>query len=121
MQHNDLQPKPPETLKSIAAALWSDIIETHWPDKIKKTDLPLLEIYCANYQRWVEAEETLATQSHVLSSHTGSEYQNPYVGVSNHAMAIVTKLSKELGLTSVHAKTTKGKPNVSGIMARKRG
>lgn len=110
MSDNNLRPSLPATLKKIAAEKWHEIIAEYWPDRIKASDLPMLEIYCANYQRWVEAEETLAQESHVLSASNGNLYPNPYIGISNKSMQIITKLSKELGLTTIHKGKSKGTP-----------
>lgn len=110
MPDNDLRPKEPETLKAIGMSKWNEIIDSHWPDRIKQADLPLLEMYCGNYQRYVEAENTLAEQDHVISSHTGAMYPNPYVGISNKCLQNLAKLAKMLGLCPLDKAKSKGSP-----------
>jgi len=78
--------------KRIARLLLDTGLYTH-------IDHAALEMYCAAYGRWVQAETKLRIQGPIITTDKGNLIQNPWLAVANRAMEQVRKLLAEFGMT----------------------
>ena len=62
-------------------------------------DRGALALYCQSWGRWVEAEKQLTQYGTVIVSPNGFPVQSPYLAVANRAMAQMTKILVEFGMS----------------------
>ncbi len=62
-------------------------------------DRAALSAYCQAWGRWIEAEERLRQHGVIVRSPNGFPVQSPYLAVANKAMAQMSKLLVEFGLS----------------------
>jgi P27 family predicted phage terminase small subunit len=93
-------PEPPDELSDAARAEWTRIVPLLERLRLlARLDRAPLVIYCAAFARWQEAERHLAAQGVIVKSPNGYPIQNPYLAVSNTAVAQMLKVLAELGLS----------------------
>jgi len=67
---------------------------------LTELDLHGLELYCAAYQNWRDAQEkVIKLGSIVKSPKSGYPVQSPYFAISNKAHEQMMKIASEFGLT----------------------
>ncbi|WP_099192197.1 phage terminase small subunit P27 family [Tepidibacter mesophilus] len=62
-------------------------------------DLKTLEIYCRNYSKWKQCENTLLKEGLTFKTPNGYVQQRPEESISNKAQEKMLQGAKELGLT----------------------
>jgi len=76
-------------------------------------DIKLLELYCKNYEKWLQAEEFIIQNGSSYICQTGYPSQYPEVNISNNSQKNMLSYMKELGLTPA-ARSRMNKNNSSG-------
>lgn len=94
-------PEAPEHLNAVARAEWDRIVvELVAIGSLALCDRSALAAYCANYARWVRAEEMIARlSSELVTTPNGAVQINPWVSIANRAMELMHKFGTEFGLT----------------------
>jgi P27 family predicted phage terminase small subunit len=94
-------PEPPSMLNELGQAAWNHygrlLLDA---GLLTAGDMMALEMLCAAYGRWLEAElDVLETGTVLVSENTGGRYQNPSLHVANKAWEQIRKMLSEFGLT----------------------
>ena len=104
---NRREPQPKQGLPRCPAQL-SEEAKREWKRISKELDrLGLLTVldraalsaYCQAWGRWIEAEQRLRQHGVIVKSPNGFPVQSPYLAVANKAMAQMSKLLVEFGLS----------------------
>jgi P27 family predicted phage terminase small subunit len=67
---------------------------------LTRIDRAALAAYCLAWSRWIKAEQAIKQTGEVLkSADTGNYYRNPFLDVSNRAMAQMYQFLTEFGMT----------------------
>ncbi|GKX65639.1 phage terminase small subunit P27 family [Inconstantimicrobium mannanitabidum] len=93
--------KAPESLGTIGQKEWKrmyKLIEKECKDFTDK-DLALLEVYCKNYEKWINAEKFLDEHGYSYICSTGYPSPYPEVTISNNAQKQMMSAMRELGLS----------------------
>ena len=108
---NNLEPKPPAIaprcprhLDRQARKIWRLTTKVMAEmGTLAVSDQAVIAGFCAQYSRWIKAEERLAASEgpdkEVMQTVNGHWIQNPWLGISNRAHDKMVKLAAELGLT----------------------
>jgi len=104
---NDREPQPTPELLACPADLdgeakreWERIApELHRAGLLTRLDRAGLACYCRQWARWVQAEEMLRRHGAVVRSPNNYPIQSPYLAVANKAMAMLTTMLSEFGMT----------------------
>lgn len=96
-------PPPPKTLpEGLARECWDEVTKELIARNIYDSDCrDMVEAYCVQRARFIEANERIAEQGLMLKQKRGQGKRNPYVTISNHAYDRMVRLGAELGLTPV--------------------
>ncbi|MEQ7870736.1 phage terminase small subunit P27 family [Chromohalobacter salexigens] len=91
-------PLPPEWLDPIGIEMWEKIAPWLVGSKIlTDSDIPNLEVYCAAYARWRQAEKDIAKNGITVMG-MNSEVKNPACTVANESLKQMTTFGSALGL-----------------------
>ncbi len=105
LNRREPQPKPglprcPAQLSEEAKREWKRISkELATLGLLTRLDRAALAAYCQAWGRWLEAEERLRQHGVIVKSPNGFPVQSPYLAVANKAMAQMSKLLVEFGLS----------------------
>ncbi len=105
LNRHEPQPKPglprcPAQLSEEAKREWKRISkELDRLGLLTVLDRAALSAYCQAWGRWIEAEERLRQHGVIVKSPSGFPVQSPYLSVANKAMAQMSKLLVEFGLS----------------------
>jgi P27 family predicted phage terminase small subunit len=93
---------PPE-LGPVASAEWDRILSELLvePDLIKRVDRGLLQVYCAFYADWFEAEAKIQEIGQVIKSPNGYPQTAPWVSIANMRATLMLAIAKEFGFSPV--------------------
>jgi len=108
---------PPDHLGDLAKECWTHMVSMLAGSQvITELDLHGLELYCAAYQNWRDAQQkVIELGSIVKSPKSGYPVQSPYFAISNKAHEQMVKLAAEFGLTpSSRSRVTKVAPKKKG-------
>ena len=93
-------PPCPDHLGEAAKAEWARLAPAlEGVGLMSAIDGDALALYCAAYERWVEAEKQLRQTGVIVKSPSGYPIQNPYLAISKAAAAQMQKLLVEFGMT----------------------
>ena len=93
-------PRCPAQLSEEAKREWKRISkELATLGLLTRLDRAALSAYCQSWSRWIEAEERLRQHGVIVKSPNGFPVQSPYLAVANKAMAQMSKLLVEFGLS----------------------
>lgn len=93
-------PDCPPHLGEAARAEWFRLAATlHEIGILTTIDRAAFAAYCQAWGRWVEAEDKLAQLAPMVRTPSGYVQQNPWIGVANKQVDLMTRLAAELGLT----------------------
>lgn len=82
-----------------AAALWDMLIQELCGSQVLcVTDLHNIEVFCAAYSRWRQAEQEIAKHGLVVEGATGGPIKNPACTVVNESLRQMTTYGSLLGL-----------------------
>ena len=75
---------------------------------LTRIDRGALAVYCAAWERWVDAEESLKKYGVMVKAPSGFPMQSPYLTIANRAMQQMKEMLSEFGMspssrTRVHA------------------
>jgi len=107
----------PDHLGELAKECWTQMVGMLSGSKvITELDLHGLELYCAAYQNWRDAQaKVIELGAIVKSPKSGYPVQSPYFAISNKAHEQMVKLAAEFGLTpSSRSRVTKVAPKKKG-------
>lgn len=105
---NDSEPQPrvvpdviaPAHLEGDARLKWDDLVAELYPaGLLTAVDVDALAFYCVLYGRWKKAERIVRDKGEVIKTVNGNIIQNPYLSIANRALAQMTKLGAEFGMT----------------------
>ena len=92
-------PPKPTALGAVASKEWDRITPMLFElGLLTAVDGAALAAYCANFQRWHEAETLIKASGLVIEAERGP-VRNPAVGIANESMAQMHKFLVEFGLT----------------------
>jgi len=113
-------PAPPEYLNYVARAEWDRVApHLHQLGLLTEIDWAILEGYCENYGRYVDASKELALSSLTIVTDKGNVIQNPLVGIVNKAQDGIKKFAVELGMTpSARGRISVDNPNAQDDFER---
>lgn|SRR5262245_8393727 len=99
-------PKPRATLpEGLPRECWDEVVRELIIRNIWDTDLrDMVEAYCVQRARFIEANDKIADKGLILKSRKGDAQigkVNPYVRISNNSYDRMVRLAAELGLTAV--------------------
>lgn len=90
---------PPEWLDETAQTMWQMLVPELCRERVLAiTDLHNVEIFCAAYSRWRQAERELATSSLTIEGAMGGKIKNPLITVINEAKRQIAQFGALLGL-----------------------
>ncbi|CAD5376722.1 putative Phage terminase, small subunit, P27 family [Pseudomonas sp. OF001] len=90
---------PPEWLSPRAATMWRMLVPELLREKVLCiTDLHNVEAFCAAYDKWRLAEESVQQFGIVVQSAQGSPMKNPALTAANEAMRQIVTFGSLLGL-----------------------
>ncbi len=93
-------PPDPAYLPAAATLAWSNLRKLLNEAGITSNlDKNAVELYCTSYARWLEAERQLQKHGLLIKSPNGFPMPSPYLGIVNQAIAQMTKLLQEFGMT----------------------
>lgn len=93
-------PECPPHLGDAARAEWFRLATTlHKIGILTTIDRAAFAAYCQAWGRWVEAEDKIAQLAPMVRTPSGYVQQNPWIGVANKQIDLMTRLAAELGLT----------------------
>lgn len=95
-----LAPECPPELGPVARAEWQRLVP-YLATKIElmPIDSGPLAIYCAAYQRWIEAIQFLETYGTVIKTPKGYPVQSPYLSIVNREAETMMRVATEFGFT----------------------
>ncbi|HBJ1646503.1 phage terminase small subunit P27 family [Clostridium botulinum] len=93
--------KAPISLGEIGKKEWKRIYKLIDKENIdfKEKDLTLLELYCKNYEKWINAEKYLDENGYSYICSTGYPSQFPEVTISQNAQKNMMSAMRELGFS----------------------
>jgi P27 family predicted phage terminase small subunit len=93
-------PQCPKHLKDEARKEWRRVSkQLHELGILTRVDRSVLAAYCTAWGTYVEAEEHLESEGHVLISEKGAVTQNPWSWISKSARDQMVKFAAEFGMT----------------------
>jgi len=93
---------PPDWLTEEARGQWARIIpELHAMGVYGDADETALGMLCESIAEWHKISAQVTKIGHIIKSPSGAYYQNPLVGIRNHAFNRAHLLMKQFGLTPV--------------------
>ncbi|MVM31181.1 phage terminase small subunit P27 family [Spirosoma sp. HMF4905] len=95
-------PSPPEQLEgnALAKQVWYETTAALEALKmLTVVDMRLLATYCAEVSRYWKAQEQLALEGEVITSHNGYPMPNPWMGIGNQALDRALKIAGQYGFT----------------------
>lgn len=104
---------PPATLGLLGQALWERIVAQYPEDYFLAGDWPLLQAYCAEWDRHERAQARLLEEGEVIETATGNLKKNPWHDVIMASNAALGMLAVKLRL-SVNSREKSGKASVQG-------
>jgi P27 family predicted phage terminase small subunit len=108
-------PPPPKHLGKIAAAKWRSIMPIlSQLGTLAESDLTLVEMFCACYGRWREAESKVESMGGMVLAVKGGSYESPWVSLAKRFIEISIKLTQELGLSPTARAKIMGTPRGTG-------
>jgi len=96
-------PEPPDHLDEIAKAEWRRIVpELNAAGLMTVIDRAAVAAYCAQYGRWVVAEEKLKLLETrwLAKTPNGAVQQVPWLSIANRALELMHKFLVEFGMTA---------------------
>src|SRR5688572_2948895 len=99
--HSDLNGAPvcPKELDEAGKRKWREIVKLLAAmGTLNKACRDTMELYCATFAEYQEAQATVKKFGSVLKSKEGGLYRSPYLDVRNHARKELKSLSRMLGL-----------------------
>lgn len=109
-------PACPEWLGAIGQVKWQEIIELMMASEkfdVEKLDADCLSMYCEAHDDLHAAMEIVESEGAIATSHTGSLYPHPAVGMKNRAIERIRKFGRELGINPAVRKAQRQKPKGS--------
>ena len=99
-------PEPPDDLGKIGKMIWQGTVkELHEKGMLYNIDIPMLHIYCQEYDNYQEAEKKLRTEGRVVeqTNKNGSTnlVQSPWINIKSKSWEVIKSLSLQFGLTPV--------------------
>ncbi|EDT74734.1 phage terminase small subunit P27 family [Clostridium butyricum] len=93
--------KAPISLGDIGKKEWKRMYKLIEKENIdfREKDLALLELYCKNYEKWINAEKYLDEHGYSYICSTGYPSQYPEVTISQNAQKNMMSAMRELGFS----------------------
>jgi P27 family predicted phage terminase small subunit len=93
-------PKPPDHLSDEGRACWKKLVRVlKDTGLIARVDADALALYCTAYERWLNAEAGLRKHGMLVKTPNGYPIPSPLLTIANKAMAQMTQLLGEFGMT----------------------
>jgi P27 family predicted phage terminase small subunit len=90
----------PAELGPVAREEWDRLVrELNAQGIVTNLDRGPLAIYCAAYELWVEALDSIQKYGTMMKSPSGYPVQSPYVAVANRQVEIMLRIACEFGFT----------------------
>lgn len=104
---------PPQTLGLLGQALWERIVAQYPEDYFLAGDWPLVQAYCAEWDRHERAQARLLAEGEVIETSTGAIKRNPWHDVLVASSNTLGMLAVKLRLC-VNAREKNSKASVAG-------
>jgi P27 family predicted phage terminase small subunit len=104
---NHSEPRPPAAIPDCPGHLHGEALaefhritsELHAIGLLTRADRAALTAYCVAWGRWVEAEIKVRKKGAVITTHTGTQKQNPWLAIAHEELGIMHKFLVEFGLS----------------------
>ena len=99
-------PDPPEELGKIGKLIWTGTVtELQNKGMLYNIDMPIIHMYCQEYENYQLAEKELATNGRLIEHTNKSGVTNvvpsPWVSIKSKSWEVIKFLSQQFGLTPV--------------------